>query len=180
MGEVIDCEVGCVKPAAPPSAFGLAAARAAPNPRPPGYRFGLADRLAHRSVGEAAVTMVALLSQPCVRMRCVTVDHRGHGMLARALSSQCADTDGRTLADTALRPRACDHPLPGHPCRPVPMRDGVILVADHYAPVASSQAGTLLLRGPYSPAALPIRATIGLNASRGSHVVLRSRNVSDG
>ena len=51
-------------------------------------------------------------------MRCVTVDHPGaRACSARALSSLCADTDGRTLADTALRPRSCDHPLPGHPCR---------------------------------------------------------------
>jgi predicted acyl esterase len=30
----------------------------------------------------------------------------------------------------------------------MPMRDGVNLLADHYAPMTSSPAGTLLLRGP--------------------------------
>ncbi len=63
---------------------------------------------------------------------------------------------------------------------PVPMRDGVTLVADHYEPITSSPAGTLLLRGPYSRDALPIRATIGLYASRGYHVVLQSTRGSFG
>jgi uncharacterized protein len=63
---------------------------------------------------------------------------------------------------------------------PVPMRDGVNLLADHYAPKTGSPAGTLLLRGPYSRDALPIRATIGLYASRGYHVVLQSTRGSFG
>jgi uncharacterized protein len=56
----------------------------------------------------------------------------------------------------------------------VPMRDGVTLLADHYAPVTSSPAGTLLLRGPYNRNALPTRVTMGLYAARGYHVVLQS------
>jgi predicted acyl esterase len=34
----------------------------------------------------------------------------------------------------------------------VPMRDGVDLIADHYAPDTSTPAGTLLMRGPYGRA----------------------------
>ena len=60
------------------------------------------------------------------------------------------------------------------------MRDGVNLLADHYAPVTSSPAGTLLLRGPYARDALPTRATIGLYASRGYHVLLQSTRGSFG
>lgn len=56
----------------------------------------------------------------------------------------------------------------------VPMRDGVELVADHYAPVTDEPAGTLLLRGPYVRDALPTRVTVGAYASRGYHVVLQS------
>jgi uncharacterized protein len=56
----------------------------------------------------------------------------------------------------------------------VPMRDGVLLVADHYAPATSSPAGTLLVRGPYGrgfPFALVFAR---LYAARGYHVVMQS------
>ncbi|WP_029111157.1 CocE/NonD family hydrolase [Mycobacterium sp. URHD0025] len=56
----------------------------------------------------------------------------------------------------------------------VPMRDGVQLVADHYAPVTDSPAGTLLVRGPYGrrfPFS-PLFAQV--YAARGYHVVLQS------
>lgn len=56
----------------------------------------------------------------------------------------------------------------------VPMRDGIHLVADHYAPTASTPAGTLLVRGPYGrgfPFALVFAR---LYAARGYHVVLQS------
>jgi putative CocE/NonD family hydrolase len=56
----------------------------------------------------------------------------------------------------------------------VPMRDGVQLVADHYAPATSSPVGTLLVRGPYGrgfPFALVFAR---LYAARGYHVVLQS------
>jgi uncharacterized protein len=56
----------------------------------------------------------------------------------------------------------------------VPMRDGVGLLADHYAPTTSSPAGTLLVRGPYGrgfPFALVFAR---LYAARGYHVVLQS------
>lgn len=56
----------------------------------------------------------------------------------------------------------------------VPMRDGVELVADHYAPVTDRPAGTLLVRGPYGrrfPFS-PLFAQV--YAARGYHVVLQS------
>ena len=56
----------------------------------------------------------------------------------------------------------------------VPMRDGVQLVADHYAPATASPVGTLLVRGPYGRA-LPFSLVFaGLYAARGYHVVLQS------
>ncbi len=59
----------------------------------------------------------------------------------------------------------------------VPMRDGIGLVADHYAPAVptgTSPAGTVLVRGPYGrgfPFALIFAR---LYAARGYHVVLQS------
>jgi uncharacterized protein len=56
----------------------------------------------------------------------------------------------------------------------VPMRDGVNLIADHYAPRSGAPLGTLLVRGPYGRgwpfAALYARAF----AARGYHVLLQS------
>jgi uncharacterized protein len=56
----------------------------------------------------------------------------------------------------------------------VPMRDGVDLVADHYAPTTTAPAGTVLVRGPYGrgfPFSLAFAAPY---AARGYHVVLQS------
>ncbi|CDO87953.1 hydrolase CocE/NonD family protein [Mycobacterium triplex] len=56
----------------------------------------------------------------------------------------------------------------------VPMRDGVRLVADHYAPITSHPAGTVLVRGPYGrgfPFSLLFARPY---AARGYHVVLQS------
>ncbi|MEH3142937.1 MAG: CocE/NonD family hydrolase [Mycobacterium kyogaense] len=56
----------------------------------------------------------------------------------------------------------------------VPMRDGVDLVADHYAPRSGAPAGTLLVRGPYGRA-WPFAALYGrVYAARGYHVLLQS------
>jgi putative CocE/NonD family hydrolase len=56
----------------------------------------------------------------------------------------------------------------------VPMRDGVTLLADHYAPDTPAQRGTVLIRTPYGRG-FP---TSGLNgrmfAARGYHVVVQS------
>ena len=57
---------------------------------------------------------------------------------------------------------------------PVPMRDGVDLVADHYAPHTATPAGTLLVRGPYGRG-WPFSALFGaVYAARGYHVVVQS------
>jgi uncharacterized protein len=56
----------------------------------------------------------------------------------------------------------------------VPMRDGVRLVADHYAPTTSSPVGTVLVRGPYGRG-FPFSLVFArLYAARGYHVVLQS------
>lgn len=56
----------------------------------------------------------------------------------------------------------------------VPMRDGVDLIADHYAPVTGRPAGTLLVRGPYGRR-FPFSALFAeVYAARGYHVVLQS------
>ena len=56
----------------------------------------------------------------------------------------------------------------------VPMRDGVDLVADHYAPRTASPAGTLLVRCPYGRG-FPFSNLFGAAyAARGYHVVLQS------
>ena len=55
----------------------------------------------------------------------------------------------------------------------VPMRDGVELVADHYAPIGPAR-GTILVRGPYGRAA-PISLLFArIFADRGYHVLLQS------
>ncbi|MBV8348734.1 MAG: hydrolase, partial [Mycolicibacterium sp.] len=54
-----------------------------------------------------------------------------------------------------------------------PMRDGVELLADHYAPTTAAR-GTLLVRGPYGRA-LPLSVLFArLYAARGYHVLLQS------
>jgi putative CocE/NonD family hydrolase len=58
----------------------------------------------------------------------------------------------------------------------VPMRDGVELVADHYAPAAAGPGpvGTLLVRGPYGRS-FPFSLVFGaLYAARGFHVLMQS------
>ncbi|BBX36352.1 hydrolase [Mycolicibacterium mageritense DSM 44476 = CIP 104973] len=56
----------------------------------------------------------------------------------------------------------------------VPMRDGVDLIADHYAPHTETPAGTLLVRGPYGRR-FPFSALFAqVYAARGYHVVLQS------
>jgi uncharacterized protein len=54
------------------------------------------------------------------------------------------------------------------------MRDGIDLVADHYAPITSSPSGTLLVRGPYGRGFPFALVYARLYAARGYHVVLQS------
>jgi uncharacterized protein len=56
----------------------------------------------------------------------------------------------------------------------VPMRDGVKLIADHYAPTDPDPVGTLLVRGPYGRAFPFSLMFAALYAARGYHVVLQS------
>ncbi|TDO40464.1 CocE/NonD family hydrolase [Paractinoplanes brasiliensis] len=56
----------------------------------------------------------------------------------------------------------------------IPMRDGVVLVADHFAPVTARPRGTVLMRTPYGRG-FPASALNGrLFAARGYHVILQS------
>ena len=56
----------------------------------------------------------------------------------------------------------------------VPMRDGVELVADHYRPLTTNPAGTLLVRGPYGRG-YPASVLFGsVYAARGYHVIVQS------
>jgi putative CocE/NonD family hydrolase len=57
---------------------------------------------------------------------------------------------------------------------PIPMRDGVTLRADHYAPVTANPRGTVLVRTPYGRG-FPESALHGRTlAARGYHVVIAS------
>jgi putative CocE/NonD family hydrolase len=56
----------------------------------------------------------------------------------------------------------------------VPMRDGVELLTDHYAPTTSSPAGTLLVRAPYGRGMPGSLMNCRVYAERGYHVVLQS------
>jgi uncharacterized protein len=56
----------------------------------------------------------------------------------------------------------------------VPMRDGVVLIADHYVPQTTTPSGTLLVRGPYGRG-WPFAAVFGsVYAARGYHVLIQS------
>ncbi|BBX17350.1 hydrolase [Mycolicibacterium duvalii] len=71
-----------------------------------------------------------------------------------------------------LPPPACDFHV--EKSLRVPMRDGVELIADHYAPQTAKPAGTLLVRGPYGRG-YPFSALFGsVYAARGYHVVIQS------
>jgi uncharacterized protein len=93
-----------------------------------------------------------------------------HGVASR--------TSAKRIASHALS-RALKLPPPTtdftvvHELR-VPMRDGIDLVADHYAPRTSAPTGTLLVRCPYGRA-FPFSSLFGaVYAARGYHVVIQS------
>lgn len=81
----------------------------------------------------------------------------------------------RRLGDAALArvvklPPGGDYTVaPAH----VPMRDGVTLLADHYAPAGPAR-GTLLVRGPYGRGFPFSLAFARIYAARGYHVVIES------
>ena len=74
--------------------------------------------------------------------------------------------------------RVADLPPPTHRYRvrrgvPIPMRDGVELLADHYEPIGKP-VGTLLVRSPYGRG-FPLAQLYGTPyAARGHHVILQS------
>jgi putative CocE/NonD family hydrolase len=71
-----------------------------------------------------------------------------------------------------LPPQTTDYDV--HHRLRVPMRDGVGLIADHYQPLTSNPAGTLLVRGPYGRR-WPVSVLFGaVYASRGYHVLVQS------
>ncbi|MBM2621240.1 CocE/NonD family hydrolase [Actinoplanes sp. LDG1-06] len=81
------------------------------------------------------------------------------------------------LADAALSrllrqgPAANDYVLT---TARTPMRDGVVLVGDHFAPVTARPRGTVLIRTPYGRG-FPASALNGrLFAARGYHVIIQS------
>ena len=88
---------------------------------------------------------------------------------ARPTSTRLA---GRTLSRLLrLPPHSCDFTV--HRVH-IPMRDGVELKADHYAPATDNPAGTLLVRCPYGRR-FPFSALYaGVYAARGYHVVFQS------
>src|ERR1700754_2680312 len=59
---------------------------------------------------------------------------------------------------------------------PVPMRDGVVLLADHYAPVAETATAvpTVLVRSPYGRGAAFAAMLARPFAERGYHVLMQS------
>ncbi|MCV7261318.1 CocE/NonD family hydrolase [Mycobacterium shimoidei] len=84
--------------------------------------------------------------------------------LTRHLSSRVLDRVLRLPAPTATYTVSRVH---------IPMRDGVELLADHYAP-DTEPVGTLLVRGPYGRG-FPFSLIFGaLYAARGYHVVVQS------
>ena len=56
----------------------------------------------------------------------------------------------------------------------VPMRDGVTLIADHYAPDTDSPSGTILMRSPYGRGILASLLFGQLYAARGYHILVQS------
>ncbi len=79
----------------------------------------------------------------------------------------------RTLSKVLhLPPHTCDYTV--HRRVRVPMRDGVELLADHYEPMTSSPAGTLLVRCPYGRGFPFSTLFAGVYAARGYHVLFQS------
>nr|WP_240163064.1 CocE/NonD family hydrolase [Mycolicibacterium sphagni] len=56
----------------------------------------------------------------------------------------------------------------------IPMRDGAVLRATHYAPIADTPLGTILVRGPYGRSFPFSLLYARLYAARGYHVLLQS------
>jgi putative CocE/NonD family hydrolase len=86
-----------------------------------------------------------------------------------AAKSLIGHTLGRLLG---LPPHTTEYEV-AHRVR-VPMRDGVELLADHYRPLTTNPAGTLLVRTPYGRG-YPVSVLFGsVYATRGYHVIVQS------
>ncbi|WP_304118903.1 CocE/NonD family hydrolase [Mycolicibacterium bacteremicum] len=80
----------------------------------------------------------------------------------------------RQVISRALQLPAPTNDFVVHRRVPVPMRDGVELLADHYEPLTATPAGTLLVRAPYGRR-FPFTVLFGsVYATRGYHVVFQS------
>ncbi|MDT5098799.1 MAG: uncharacterized protein QOC76_2536 [Mycobacterium sp.] len=113
------------------------------------------------SVGPERSSSAPVRSMATRRLRSVVPVTNARNLVGRTL--------GRLLG---LPPHTTDYEV-AHRVR-VPMRDGVDLVADHYRPLTSNPAGTLLVRTPYGRG-YPVSTLFGgVHASRGYHVVVQS------
>jgi len=90
-----------------------------------------------------------------------------------ATQSKLRTFTARTVsAALRLPPPTCDYTV--HRRVRVPMRDGVELLADHYAPATPNPAGTVLVRCPYGRRFPFSTLYAGVYAARGYHVVFQS------
>src|SRR3954452_3699217 len=83
----------------------------------------------------------------------------------------------RRLAEASLS-RLLGLPAPrnGYTVTPArtPMRDGVVLLADHYAPLTGTPRGTVLVRTPYGRGLLMSLLNGRVLAAHGYHVLVQS------
>jgi uncharacterized protein len=93
---------------------------------------------------------------------------------ARAAATRLRTWARRFGADVSGRLLCLPEPSTDYTVRDVriPMRDGVELVADHYAP--TNATGTLLVRGPYGRRFPSSLVFARMYAARGYHVILQS------
>ena len=99
----------------------------------------------------------------------MTQPQRAQGSRLRTRAAAAGlDTLGRMLRLPPTRSRYTVNPVQ------IPMRDGVILLADHYFPSTASPAGTIVVRCPYGRSTPFSLVFASLYAARGYHVVLQS------
>ena len=93
------------------------------------------------------------------------------GMATRSRSRAERVVDATTTRLFRLPPPRSDYSVTAS--IRVPMRDGVHLLTDHYAPDGEA-LGTVVMRGPYQRSGAVPHVLVGLFASRGYHVVMQS------
>jgi uncharacterized protein len=97
---------------------------------------------------------------------------RGRGAAARPLG-RGADAAGAALSRAWSLPPRRNYVAVQRGLR-VPMSDGAVLLADHYLPITSAPAATVLVRCPYGRGAPFSLLDAQLMAERGFHVLLQS------